>query len=91
MARQDPIKRALQLYEICSTLAKSVKSMSDRITAVQDSLRDFVIKMLDLCEGCTDARVFLYQVQPHLQLGFYKKSLHTMLIISIGVPVTIQG
>ena len=61
MVQQDPIKRALQLYEICSTLAKSVKSMSDRITAVQDSLRGFVIKMLDLCEGSTDARVFLYQ------------------------------
>lgn len=40
--------------------------MIDRITTVQDSLKDFIIKMLDLCEGSTDAKVFLYQDDPSM-------------------------
>ena len=59
---KDPIKRAFELIRVCSLLAESVKTMSCKIDDITISLKEFAVKVLDLCQGTSEARLFLAQV-----------------------------
>ena len=59
---RDPIKRAFELIKVCRLLKKSVKSVSVRFKTINASLKEFAIKMLELCQGTREAKLFLNQV-----------------------------
>ena len=58
----DPVKHAMELIRVCTMLKKSMKSMSERITIIKTSLEDFAVKLLELCPGTTEAKLFLDQI-----------------------------
>ena len=59
---KDPIKRAFELIRVCSMLAESVKTMRDKINEITTSLKEFAVNVLDLCQGTSEAKIFLAQV-----------------------------
>ena len=59
---KDPVRQTFELIGVCSMLKNSLKSASDRIKTIKATLKDFAIKMLELCQGTREAKLLLDQV-----------------------------
>ena len=55
----DPVYQALRIINKCSEIAGRRLSLINKIEEISDLLKNFVIRMLDLCESSEEIRVFL--------------------------------
>ncbi len=57
----DPVHRAFQLIKVCRTIVSMKKAFINKVEAMENSLKSFLEKMLDLCEGAEEVELFLEQ------------------------------
>ena len=58
--RKDPVSRAFFLIHNCQVLIKHFnRLLHDRIKGIRRTLKEFTLKMIDLCEDLNEAEIFL--------------------------------
>ena len=55
----DPVAKTFQLIDGCNTIVNTRKALISKIEGINETLENFVRKMLDLCENTGEIELFL--------------------------------
>ena len=56
---EDPVARTFRLIDICHTIVETRRALISKIEGINETLKEFVGKMLDLCEVTEEIEFFL--------------------------------